>query len=94
MIAHVTMAAAVGKKLSLGEAWAATAGKRWRLIGLVALLGLLLVLIIALYVLLWVAVVSALDAGRWWSSGCCRSPRSSPSWSGSGSGSTTCRCRR
>jgi hypothetical protein len=61
MIAHVTMAAAVGKKLSLGEAWAATAGKRWRLIGLVALLGLLLVLIIAVYVLLWVAVVSVLD---------------------------------
>ena len=63
MIAHVTMAAAVGKKLSLGEAWAATAGKRWRLIGLVALLGLLLVLIITVYVLLWVAMVSVLDTG-------------------------------
>jgi hypothetical protein len=63
MIAHVTMAAAVGKKLSLGEAWAATAGKRWRLIGLVFLLGTLLVLIIAVYALLWVAVVSVLDSG-------------------------------
>jgi hypothetical protein len=62
MIAHVTMAAAVGKKLSLGEAWAATAGKRWRLIGLVALLGVLLVLIIAVYVLLWVAVAWVLDS--------------------------------
>ena len=35
MVAHVTMAAAVGKKLTLGEAWAATAGKRLKLVGLV-----------------------------------------------------------
>ncbi len=62
MIAHVTMAAAVGKKLSLGEAWAATAGKRWRLIGLVLLLGTLLVLIIALYALTWVAAVLVFDS--------------------------------
>ena len=45
MVAHVTMAAAVGKKLTLGEAWAATAGKRLKLVGLVLLLGLMLVLL-------------------------------------------------
>ena len=40
MIAHVTSAAAVGRKLSMGEAWAATHGKRWRLVGMSLLLGL------------------------------------------------------
>lgn len=34
MIAHVVAAAAIGRKLTLGEVWAATRGKRWRLIGL------------------------------------------------------------
>jgi len=63
MVAHVTMAAAVGKKLTLGEAWAATAGKRLKLVGLVLLLGLMLILLIALFVLTWVAGVVALDSG-------------------------------
>ncbi|GAB4002567.1 hypothetical protein [Nocardioides ultimimeridianus] len=40
MIAHVTHAAAVGRRLTLAEAWAATHGKRWRLIGLAILLSL------------------------------------------------------
>lgn len=40
MIAHVTSAAAVGRKLSMSEAWAATRGKRWRLLGMSLLLGL------------------------------------------------------
>ena len=40
MIAHVTAAAAIGRRLSLGEAWAATRGKRWRLLGLALLVGL------------------------------------------------------
>ena len=76
MIAHVTMAAAVGKKLSLGEAWAATAGKRWRLIGLVALLGLAA----CPHHRRLRAAVGGGGLGRstaaWsWSSGCCRSPR-------------------
>jgi hypothetical protein len=62
MVAHVTMAAAVGKKLTLGEAWAATAGKRLKLVGLVLLLGLMLILLIALFVLVWVAGVVALDS--------------------------------
>jgi hypothetical protein len=63
MIAHVTMAAAIGKKLSLGQAWAATAGKRLKLVGLVLLLGLMLVLLLALMILLWVVGVLALDDG-------------------------------
>ena len=57
MIAHVTAAAAVGRRLSLGEAWAATRGKRWRLVGLALLLGLSALLLIGSYVLLWVLVV-------------------------------------
>jgi len=61
MIAHVTMAAAVGRKLTLGEAWAATRGKRARLIGLVVLLAVMLVLLIALFVLVWLAAGSLLS---------------------------------
>src|SRR6478672_9348733 len=57
MIAHVTAAAAIGRRLSLGEAWRATHGKRWRLIGLTFLLGLMLTGIIAGYALTWVPVV-------------------------------------
>jgi hypothetical protein len=58
MIAQVTAAAAVGRRLTLGEAWAATHGKRWRLVGLTLLLGLALLLILAAYVVAWVAVVA------------------------------------
>ena len=63
MVAHVTMAAAIGRKLTLGEAWAATSGKRLKLVGLVLLLGLMLVLLVALFVLVWVAAVMLLDSG-------------------------------
>lgn len=63
MIAHVVAAAAIGHQLSLGQAWAATRGKRWRLIGLTFLLGLATTLVIALYVLSWVPVVMA--ASSW-----------------------------
>lgn len=34
MISHVAHAAALGRKLTLGQAWVATHGKRWRLVGL------------------------------------------------------------
>lgn len=61
MIAHVVAAAAIGHKLTLGQAWAATHGKRWRLIGLTLLLGAATTLVIVLYVLTWVAVVLAAD---------------------------------
>lgn len=57
MIAHVTAAAAIGRRLTLGEAWAATRGKRWRLIGLTVLLGLMVTGIFLVYALSWVPVV-------------------------------------
>jgi hypothetical protein len=59
MISHVTAAAAIGRRLTLGEAWAATRGKRWRLIGLAVLLGVSVVLLIGAYVLLWLLVAAA-----------------------------------
>ena len=57
MVAHVTHAAAVGRRLSLAEAWAATHGKRWRLLGQTLLVGLISLLAIAL-------VVGSIVAGR------------------------------
>lgn len=57
MVAHVVAAAAVGRRLSLDEAWAATRGKRWRLVGLAVLLWLGLLLALALYTVAWVVVV-------------------------------------
>jgi len=53
MIAHVTHAAAVGRRLGLGEAWAATRGKRWRLLGLTLLINLVWIGALLVYVLLW-----------------------------------------
>lgn len=61
MIAHVVAAAAVGRRLSLGEAWAATRGQRWRLVGLTALLGLSLALLLSLYIGSWIAVAAVAD---------------------------------
>lgn len=58
MICHVARAAAIGRRLDLGEAWAATRGRRWRLIGLALLVQLTPVLMIAVYVLLWFALVA------------------------------------
>ena len=65
MIAHVAAAAAVGRRLTLGEAWAATRGKRWRLIGLALLLGLCVLVLTGVYVLLWVLVVVASGPNAW-----------------------------
>lgn len=59
MIAHVTAAAAVGRRLTLGEAWAATHGKRWRLVGLALTLALLVTVLVGVYVALWVGVAVA-----------------------------------
>lgn len=53
MVTHVTSEAAVGRRLSLGQAWAATRGVRWRLVGL----SLLLALVGALALGLWVVTV-------------------------------------
>lgn len=47
MIAHVASAAAIGRRLSLGGAWAATAGKRWKLVGLTLLLFALVIAYLA-----------------------------------------------
>lgn len=58
MVAHVVAAAAVGRRLSLGEAWAATRGKRWRLVGLAGLLWLCSLVGMAVYVAAWVALVA------------------------------------
>lgn len=59
MVAHVTAAAAVGRRITLGEAWAATRGRRWRLLGLVLLVGLVSILLVGLWALVVTAVVFA-----------------------------------
>lgn len=59
MVAHVARAAAVGRRMGLGEAWAATHGKRWRLLGLTALINLAYLVVLVLYGALWVVVVVA-----------------------------------
>jgi hypothetical protein len=61
MIAHVTMAAAIGRRLSLREAWAATRGQRWRLIGLTFLLSLLTMVLVGGFVLAWVLALFVLE---------------------------------
>jgi hypothetical protein len=62
MIAHVSSAAAVGRKLSIGEAWAATRGKRWRLLGMSFMLALAVVLAVGIAVGVLVVGVVAFDA--------------------------------
>ncbi len=57
MVAHVTAAAAIGRRLSLGEAWTATRGSRWRLVGLTLLLGLMVAGGLLAYGVLWLLVV-------------------------------------
>jgi hypothetical protein len=54
MIVHVTSAAAVGRRLSLEQAWAATRGKRWRLVGLTLLLWVMTLVLITVYVVVLV----------------------------------------
>ncbi len=61
MIAHVVAAAAVGQRLSLGQAWALTHGKRWRLLSLALVLLVLTLVLIGSYVMLWVAVALSLS---------------------------------
>ena len=61
MVAHVVHASAVGRRLSLGEAWAATRGQRWKLIGLTFLLGLATMAVMGIYALTWVPIVMMAD---------------------------------
>jgi hypothetical protein len=62
MIAHVTSAAAVGRKLTMAEAWGATQGKRWRLLGMSFLLGLGVIVVAAVSVGLVVLAAVAFEA--------------------------------
>lgn len=62
MIAHVSSAAAVGRKLSMAEAWGATRGKRWRLLGMAFLLGLGVIVVVAAAVGLVVLVAVGFQA--------------------------------
>ncbi|CAB4705190.1 unannotated protein [freshwater metagenome] len=62
MTAHVVAAAAIGRRLSLGEAWGATAGRRWRLLGLSLLLMLLLLALLGGYALSYVPLVLLSDS--------------------------------
>ncbi len=56
MIAHVAAAAAVGRRLSLGGAWAATTGKRWKLVGLT----MFLFMVVLAYLAVLVAIIVVL----------------------------------
>lgn len=62
MIAHVVRAASVGRRLGVGEAWRATHGKRWRILGLALLLGVGWTLAIGAYVGVWALVLLAVDS--------------------------------
>jgi hypothetical protein len=62
MIAHVSSAAAVGRKLTITEAWAATRGKRWRLLGMSFMLGLAVVLAVGIAIGVLVVGIVAFDA--------------------------------
>ncbi|HWJ09727.1 MAG TPA: hypothetical protein VNS46_10150 [Nocardioides sp.] len=59
MVVHVARAAAVGRRLDLGQAWTATRGKRWRLLGLTAFTSVAWLVLVATYVLVWVVLVAA-----------------------------------
>jgi MFS family permease len=62
MIAHVSSAAAVGRKLTMTEAWAATRGKRWRLLGMSFMLGFAVVLAVGIAVGVLVVGIVVFDA--------------------------------
>jgi hypothetical protein len=62
MVVHVAAAAAIGRRLSLGEAWAATGGTRWRLVGLATLVLLILVGPAAAFALLSIPLLSPASA--------------------------------
>ncbi|NPC98054.1 hypothetical protein [Nocardioides sp. zg-DK7169] len=53
MVARVVGAAVLGRTLTLTQAWAETRGRRWRLVGLGLLLGLVAMLVVGAYVGLW-----------------------------------------
>lgn len=63
MNAHVALAAATGRRLGMGEAWALTRGKRWRLFGLTLMSIFGATLVMGLVVLAIVLLTSALSTG-------------------------------
>lgn len=63
MVTQVAAAAALGRRIGLEEAWAATRGRRWRLVGLAALLSLVTIVAIAVYVVLWVVLLATAPNG-------------------------------
>jgi hypothetical protein len=62
MVAHVAVAAAVGRRLSLGEAWGATRGTRWRLVGVTLLIGLIWLVVLGVYVAASVLLIVLVDS--------------------------------
>ncbi|MEU6134512.1 hypothetical protein [Nocardioides sp. NPDC047086] len=62
MISHVAHAAAIGRKLTLAQAWAATHGDRWRLIGLALLSGVTFTLVLAVAVTPVVVLALVVDS--------------------------------
>lgn len=62
IVSLVVAAATLGRRLSLGEAWRDTHGKRWRVLGLSLFLILNVLLMIAVYAALWIPVVALSDS--------------------------------
>ena len=61
MIAVVVNGAALGRTLTLEQAWRATRGRRWRLVGLTVVLSVSTLLVMSAYALTWLAV-AAIDS--------------------------------
>lgn len=59
LIVRVCLAAAIGRRVGLGEAWAETRGSRWRLVGLSLGVLALFSLLVGVYAVAWVLVVLA-----------------------------------
>ncbi|WP_161962434.1 hypothetical protein [Nocardioides speluncae] len=62
IVSLVVAAATLGRRISLGEAWQGTHGKRWRLLGLSLFLSTMVLLMITVYVALWIPVVVVSDS--------------------------------
>jgi MFS family permease len=60
-VAHVTSEAAIGRRTTLGATWAATHGRRWRLVGLAVIVLLAFTGALVGYVVAWVLVLELVD---------------------------------
>jgi hypothetical protein len=56
MATPVTLSAALGKRMTMAQAWAATHGKRWRLVGLIAFFTLASLLALTVYIVPFVLI--------------------------------------